>query len=419
MTHHKPRIHEITTFRNLPVHTYKLDNGMEIHGFYNDTIKAMKLDFIFESGQALQSKAFLSAFTNAMLREGKQNGKSQSFEETLDYYGIFLQQKIGRKWSVFSFYLPVMYLENLLPVAYDMLFDPDFTEDSLTFLREKTRQRLRQNLKRTDYNAAAYLKTLIWGKNNPLGFYPEESALDDITLEDIERFYLENYITSCRIGISGYFPKDIKSQLNKHFGQVAVQYKSVENISNPRPDKPENHHIAMDDKTQTSLKWGKKIIGPGHPDYFGFKLVDTIFGGFFGSRLMRNIREDKAYTYGIYSNIKPSQYGCTHTISTDVGHEYLEDTIRQIEHEADVLKSDLVTEEELRLVQNYMSGELLSTFDGAFKHASIYRYLMEMNLDFGYYADFIRQIHEITPSEIRDIAAKHLDTKAMHKVTAG
>jgi predicted Zn-dependent peptidase len=420
MTHSKPDIKTIKAFNNLPVHNYQLDEGMNIFGFYNDDVKAVKLDFLFEAGQADQSKTFLAAFTNAMIREGNSNGKSKSAEEILDYYGIFLNQKVTHSWSVFSFYLPIMHLDKLLPVAYEMLFQPVFTEEALQFLKEKTRQRLRQNLQRTDYRAAAYLKSLLWGENNPLGFYPREKALDKLEVQDIKHFYQQHYPHSCRIGISGYFPKNIKDQINQFFGKIHVTYQNRK-IAQPKllSTSPVEHHITMSNKNQTSLKWGKHIPGPGHSDYFAFKVADTVFGGFFGSRLMRNIREDKAYTYGIYSTIRPTRFGCTHTITTDVGHDYLEDTIHQIEYEAEQLRSDRIGTEELRLVQNYMAGELLSIFDGAFKHASIYRYLIEMDMDFSYYADFLNTIYQLTPDDIRDVANRHLDVKNMHKVTAG
>ncbi|HKK82465.1 MAG TPA: pitrilysin family protein [Prolixibacteraceae bacterium] len=419
MTKLKPDIKTIKAFKNLPVHDFQLDEGIKIFGFYNGDVKAVKIDFIFEAGQAVQRKTFLAAFVNAMMREGNSQNNSKTSEEILDYYGIFLNQKVTHAWSVFSFYLPIMHLDKALPVAYKMLFEPVFTEEALRFLKEKTRQRLRQNLQRTDYRAAAYLKNLMWGNNNPLGFYPHESGLDELNIDDIKDFYKTYYPNTCHIGVSGYFPKDIKQQFNRYFGEIPVSYSAPKTSSGPESTKPVAHHIKMPNKNQVSLKWGKHIPGPGHPDYFTLKVADTIFGGFFGSRLMRNIREEKAYTYGIYSTIRPTQYGCTHTITTDVGHDYLEDTIRQIDMEADKLKTTLVGTEELRLVQNYMAGELLSVFDGAFKHASIYRYLIEMDMDFSYYSDFLNTIYKLTPDDIRNVSNRHLDVKNMHKVTAG
>ena len=147
--------------------------------------------------------------------------------------------------------------------------------------------------------------------------------------------------------------------------------------------------------------------------------MNTVFGDYFGSRLMTNIREEKAYTYGIYSGINPRIAGTNITIQTEVGKEYLEDTISQINHEIDRMRNELIQNEELELIRNYMSGELLSVFDGVFHHASVLRYLDEMNMDFSYYKNYIQRIQNITANDILKAAQNHLSTENFHKVYIG
>ncbi|MFO7789281.1 MAG: pitrilysin family protein [Bacteroidales bacterium] len=419
MTNTIPHIKTISRLKHLPVHQFLLDNKLQVYGFFNNDIKALKIDFLFEAGKAHQNKAFLAAFCNALIREGKSGQQSNDLEKQLDYYGIFLQQKLEKHWSVFSFYVPVMYLEKFLPLAADMLFNADFNDESLHFIREKTRQNLRKNIRRTDYVAGASLNNLIWGNDHALGFYPTEQKLDNINLDDIKAFYKNRYKNNCRLIISGFFPKNIQQILNQHFGMIIPDYEQKDIHAFKSAAKKQHLQIPMENKSQVSIRWGQMCISPHHPDYFKFKILNTIFGGYFGSRLMQNIREDKAYTYGISSSIQPSSYGSEFRISTDVGREYLNDTLKQIEKEADTLRTEKIPETEIKLIKNYMAGELLSAFDGPFKHASLYQYLIEMNLDFDYYSRFLENIKNTTPEDMLVTAQHYLNLKDLHKVTVG
>ncbi len=419
MKNDMPPVKPVSRLTHLPLYKSLLDNGLQVAGFFKDDVKALKIDFIFEAGKAHQNKAYLAAFCNAMIREEKQNKHGSGTEALLDYYGIFLQQKLEKHWSIFSFYVPVMYLNKFLPLAYNMLFEPDFSVESLDFIREKTRQNLRKSLRRTDFVAEINLNNTIWGTEHPLGFYPTEQKLEHITIDDIESFYKTHYQTNCRIIVSGFFPKNIHTLLNQYFGKFSTGYKNRTTYAHKSAAKNQHLIIPMENKTQVSIRWGQMCISPHHPDYFKFKILNTVFGNYFGSRLMRNIREEKGYTYGINSSISPSAAGSAFKIATDTGKNYMDDTIKQIYREADILRREKIPEQELNLVQNYLSGALLSMFDGPFKHASVYRYLIEMNLDFDYFTNYLEQIKQITPEEILISAQHYLNLKDLHKVNVG
>jgi zinc protease len=414
-----PPVKPVSKLTPLPVYESLLDNGLKAAGFFNDDVKVLKIDFVFEAGKAHQSKAYLAAFCNAMIREEKQTKHASGTEALLDYYGIFLQQKLQKHWSVFSFYVPVMYLNKFLPLAFSMLFEPEFTDESLHFIREKTRQNLRKNLQRTDFVADANLNNMIWGKDHPLGYYPTEQKLEHISIDDIKTFYETHYKTNCRIILSGFFPNNIHTLLNNYFGKSPTVYNDKTNHAQKSAAKNQHLQIPMENKSQVSIRWGQMCISPHHPDYFKFKVLNAVFGNYFGSRLMRNIREKKGYTYGINSSIIPSAYGCEFKIATDVGKNYLDDTITQIYKEAEILCHDKISEEELNLVKNYMSGELLRMFDGPFKHASVYRYLTEMHLYFDYFYDFLNHIKQISAEDILITAQHYLNLKDLHKITVG
>ncbi len=417
----KPKIHKISEIKFLPQENIILQNGIKLSSFYNNDVNALKIDFVFPAGRIFQKKAFVAAMTNAIIREGSnQHPNSAEIEEKLDYYGIFVQQRIETYWSIFSFYIPLMYLNKALPIIHEILFDPVIDQVSLDFLNEKGKSGLSKQLKTPAFLAKQHAMKMLWGENHPMGYFPKPSDFDELSRNDLNQFYNSYYKNSkFNIYVSGNFPGVFLEKLDKLFGQHPVNTTTPE-LSLKLKDRHIEKLIQKEDKqVQTALYWTAPCIGPRHPDYFDFKIMNTVFGDYFGSRLMSNIREDKAYTYGIYSSISPKTTGTNISIQTEVGKAYLDDTIKQIELEIDNMKTQLIDNEELELIQNYMAGELLSVFDGVFNHASVLRYLDEMNLDFSYYKDYIDRIQSITPKTIRESARKYLNTDNFHKVCIG
>ena len=411
----KPEVKDIEKYKHLPVRKMKLSNNAEVFGFYNGDVKATRIDVLFPAGRVFQNKAFQSALTNALLREGS----DKKIEEKLDYYGIFIKHRIEDYWSVFSFNFPVMYLEKTMEIIKELLFEPVIEKSNFRFIKNRTMENLIKSLQRTDFTAHIHFKNLLWGNDHPLGMLPDENRLNELTVSDIKEFYNKQYLDLFKIIISGYYPSDIDKSLNKYFGTRDIPG-SDHHIPFPSDIKEEKErHIHLKNKSQLTVKWGFKSINPGHEDYFKFRIMNTVFGGYFGSRLMQNIREDKAYTYGVFSSVQPSAAGTSLSLSTDVGKEYFEDTIIQIEKEIERLKKEPPAGDELRLIKNYMSGELLSVFDGAFKHAGVYRYMLEMGLDFDYYSDYLKTIKFITSEDIAETAKKYLKFENFRKVSAG
>jgi len=417
----KPKIHKISEIKFLTQENITLQNGIKLSSFYNNDVNALKIDFVFPAGRIFQGKPFVSAMTNAIIREGSnQHPNSAEIEEKLDYFGIFLQQRIETYWSVFSFYIPLMYLEKALPIIHEILFDPIIDQVSLDFLKEKGKSGLIKQLKKPSFLAKQHAMKMLWGENHPMGYFPNPDDFEKLSRDELFDFYTTHYKNSkFNIYISGNFPSVFLTKIDHLFGQHPVNTIHAEPKQFLKPRKSEILNLKAEKQVQTAIYWTAPCIGPGHPEYFNFKIMNTVFGDYFGSRLMTNIREDKAYTYGIYSSISPKSSGTNISIQTEVGKDYLDDTLTQIDLEIDRMKTNLIDKEELDLIQNYMSGELLSVFDGVFNHASVLRYLDEMNLDFSYYKKYIDSIQSITPEGIREAARNHLDSDMFHKVCIG
>ena len=150
-----------------------------------------------------------------------------------------------------------------------------------------------------------------------------------------------------------------------------------------------------------------------------FFILNTAFGGYFGSRLMSNLREDKGYTYGVGSYISELHKSGTFVISTQVGSEYLDDSINQIRIELEKLCSDLISYDELDLVKNYLLGQLLKSADGAYAMMNLHLSLQKHDLSFEFYKNYVDRISSVTPKELKDSAKQHLVWEDMTVVCSG
>jgi zinc protease len=142
-------------------------------------------------------------------------------------------------------------------------------------------------------------------------------------------------------------------------------------------------------------------------------------GDYFGSRLMTNIREEKGYTYGIGSMVAEYNNFGYFMIGTEVGKEVKDNTLVEIKKEFEILQKELVQEEELGLVQNYLLGQLLKSADGAYSMMDLYLSAQVHDKDLNFYNEAIKHIQEITPKRIQELAQKYLNWEDMTIVSAG
>ena len=148
-------------------------------------------------------------------------------------------------------------------------------------------------------------------------------------------------------------------------------------------------------------------------------MVNTILGGYFGSRLMANIREEKGYTYGIGSRMVSMNNAGYIYISTEVGTNVCDDAVNEIYKEIDKLRNELVSSEELNLVKNYMMGDFLRSADGPFALADKFKKIMFYDLSYSYYDEFVKTVKTITPEQIQSLADQYLNPDDLYELVVG
>ena len=148
-------------------------------------------------------------------------------------------------------------------------------------------------------------------------------------------------------------------------------------------------------------------------------MLNTILGGYFGSRLMANIREDKGYTYGIGSGLASFVNGGYFAVSTEVGADVTKQTLEEIYKEIAILRKDLVSSNELETVRNYILGHFLRSVDGPFSLADKFKGIWEFGLDYSYFDNYFAAVKTVTPKELRDLANKYLKEEDLIECVVG
>jgi predicted Zn-dependent peptidase len=403
-----------------PVLIY-LKNGIPVYLIDSGTEDIERIEFTFGAGNVFENKPLLSSTTNLMLTEGTEKYNSNRINNLLDTWSAFFHPFTERDRAGIVIYFLNRHIEKILDIAGEIIFHPVFPDAELKLLMKKRYRKFLVEEDKVYRLAANQFFESIFGNQHPYGrqTLPEDFGnLDSTLLRDFHAsFYRPENMA---IFVSGKIHQDISFLLNKYFGEIFVPpapaKKSALFLSR---QKERIIHIEKKGALQSAIRIGSPSINKRHEDYQGLKVLNVILGGYFGSRLMKNIREDKGYTYGISSSVISLNLTGFTSISTEVSNKFTQNAIDEIYKEIKRLQSESVNKEELSVVRNYMLGELVRMFDGPFASAESFRSAWEFGFDNSYYRRFADRIKSIESDELKTLTQKYYNIDDLYEVTAG
>lgn len=401
--------------------TFRLNNGIPVYIIEAGTEDIMRLEFTFRAGQIKEDVPLLSSTTNMMLSEGSQNYSSEELNRLLDFYGVFLNLSAEKdRAGVVVFFLN-KHIEKVLELNHEILFHPVFPEAELNALMKKRLSWYRVNREKVQNLANDKFFESVFGKQHQYGHQVLENDFEMLNPAILKDFHAKYYTPdNMAVIISGKIHEKTQDLLNLYFGSCAATRIYIEDSETfIKGEKRKKVHVNKPGTVQTAIRIGSSTINKRHPDYPGLKVLDLILGGYFGSRLMKNIREEKGYTYGISSNISSLDLSGYKVISTDVSQKNRQNTIDEIYKEIRLLQSIPVSKEELAIIRNYMSGEMVRMFDGPFALAESFRSAWEFGLDNSYYYRLAEKIKTIDPDEIISLAKTYYNIDDLYEITVG
>lgn len=409
-----------------PLHpeVFELDNGVKVYYFFANEQDCVKFDFVFEAGSYFQNQSYVAYFTNKLLLEGTAKHSAAQISEIFDEKGAFINSEVSKDDASLSFFSLIKHLDSLLPIVTEILTEANFDEKELAQKIEAEKQDfLVDNEKVSTINRKLFLQKLF-GNDHPYGRFGLYEEFDAIENSLLKQFYQQHYhAQNMVIFAAGNITKDVLKKLNNTVGKAWSKSAHIELVKKEIPFNkkfiPEKSVVAKEGAIQSSIRIGMPTFTSLHPDFFKLKLLNTVLGGYFGSRLMMNIREDKGYTYGIGSGLQSYKNHGFFVISTEVGVEVAEDAVKEIFFELNRFKNETIPYEELSLVKNYMVGNILRSLDGAFDLAERFKNLYQFGLDLTYYKDYLKTIKTTQSEELKSLAEQYFDEKKLTTLIVG
>jgi predicted Zn-dependent peptidase len=356
-----------------------------------------------------------------MLEEGSANFTAAEIAEKFDYYGAYIQLTVDQNQGFVNVVTLGKYLPEILEVMEDMIKRSVFPEHELEVLIAKNKQKWLLENEKVRTLCQKKFTQVLFGDAHPYTINNKLEDFDRITRDELTKFYRKFYHSgNCHIIAAGKVDDAVLQMIDERFGGndwLGGKVEIPEYEINSSAEK--KHHVVKANGIQSAIRVGKFWVPKTHPDYHALSVLVTILGGYFGSRLMTNIREEKGYTYGIGSFALTFKKASYLIISTEVGNEYVEPTLTEIAAEMKRLQNELISEDELETVKSYLLGEFLRDFDGPFALAGSFKAINDFNLDYSFYDNYLHVLRTVTSEELKQLALKYLNPEDFYTVVAG
>ena len=406
-----------------------LRNGIPLHVIEAGQLDAVRIDFVFSAGQWHQEHKLQALFACRMLREGCRGYTSAEFAERLDYYGAWLDLSVAMNRTFVTLYTLKKHFATTLELVHRMLTEPSYSEEQFRIVCDNNKAQLMVNLQKGDVQAMRALRRSLYGEEHPCGKQVTPEDYDALQLAHVVDFYHRHYGSrTCRIYLSGDIDEPLLARVESLFGMA--EWGSGEKVESGKwRDESYCHldenyplsslNLQLSTAVQDSIRMGCLLIDVNHPDYLPLRVLTAVLGGYFGSRLMKNIREEKGYTYHIGSDLVTNTAQVMFLIHCEAQAGKAEEVIGEVHREMQRLQSELIPDDELRMVRNYMIGEICRNYESAFSLTDAYIFMEHLGLPLTHLEQTIDAIRTTDAPRLQQLAQRYLRPDLLHTVVVG
>lgn len=410
-----PEYHDVKPYQLMRHTFFTLDNGIKVYALRQGVEPIISIQFVFKAGKFYSENYLLPEFAARLLTEGTMKKSSTELAERLAYYAASFHTQVGSDFIVADLTCLTKHASEILPLVREIFHEAIYAEKEVQLFKDRIVQSHKTNLEKISFLALNTFREKIFSKEHPYGFWVDNpNMFAEVERDDVVEFYRSHLQEAYfDVFISGNFDERTVSALNNNMGKFAVRPAKAPNIKAAPVFQPEKLVIERANSSQTCIRMGMPSISPQHEDYFSFMVLNEVLGGYFGSRLMRNIREDKGYTYGIHSNFSVLRHGSIFSISSEVNKEFREATYNEILKEMAILCEEKVASKELDLVKNSMVGGYVSSITTPFDVMEKIRTMVLNNFPLDFYDTFINHVRATTSEDLQNIAQKYFKNEML------
>ena len=399
-----------------------MPNGVPMYLLDGADKGVVRFDLLFKGGYAVQDKPLQAMFTNRMLREGAGDLTAAEISRRLDYYGAWIDMYSSQNCNHITLYTMSKHFVPLLHVLEEMVKRPQFPQENLDTVKNNNKSYFTINSQKVDVVSQRHFEHSLWGDGHPLGHIVCATDYDAITRDDVRDYYNRYYGScNCTVFLSGSVSDDMLAAVENGFGSDAW---GCGNECMPIEVAPPVTHpgrtvVSVPDTMQSAVKIGFMAMDATHPDFYKFRFLCVLLGGYFGSRLMSNIREENGYTYHIAAELDAYGHRNAFMISSEAATEYVEPLLKEVYREMELLVTEPIEESEVELVRNYIMGELCREYEGQSAKSEVFINSWLSGVDFASVNRYIDEVKSVTPAELQRLAREYFIKDRMIEIVAG
>jgi len=412
-----PPFNRSTTFNLIKPVNVVLANGIPLDFITGGEQDVLKIELILKAGRWFEKTWGVSYFTSNLLSKGTAKKTSFEIAQQFDLYGAHLEVSSSSDYVSVSLYSLGKNLKPVLQLLLEIFTEPVFPEKELAQSKDIYLQNLKINQEKTSFLASKLIRKNLFGEQHPYGKELDQHDINRITRDQVADFY-KTFFTPFRIIVSGKIDESTQ-QLIVDAMTPLRQQKIADGQNHISAQDSSSTHLERKGSVQTSIRLGKKSVLRLHPDYTDVLFLNHVLGGYFGSRLMKNIREEKGLTYGIHSSVHSLLHDSFLLIGADVNKENHALTIQEIKNELKKLRTEKISAEELDTTRYHFIGSLQTEITTPFAHADKNKNIILNNLPTDYYSNMIARVSAISAEDLIATAEKHFREDSFIEASAG
>jgi predicted Zn-dependent peptidase len=398
--------------------TVKTDIGIPLFVLNQGDMPIIKLSLILESGSWYESQPGVAYFAAKMLTEGTLHRTAQEIAAYIDHYGANLNIVTKVDYCSIELVCLSKHFTPMLDLLTELLTTSTFPQTQLSLLQKLKIQALKVEDEKNSQISHKCFKEALLGKDHPYGYSLTAADITAVTTRHLIDFHKKQLLAGCQVLLSGQVTEQNIQCVHQLLSRIPS--KKTNRPTYPLSIKPPSKvHIQKEGSLQSAICIGKLLFPKTHPDYLAMYIVTELLGGYFGSRLMRNIREEKGYTYHIYATMLPLKETTYFLISTEAIQEFTEHTCEEIYREIKILQTEEVGLEELTTLKNYMIGSFLTSINDPFSIMQRFKEAHLYGLGQSFYEDFYHALQQITPARIKEVVNTYLALDSLTEIKVG
>jgi len=415
-----PPIHPIRAIDLPPLEHTRLSNGLPCYQVNMGTQDLVRIEAVFWAGRPYEREKLVARTTTSLIKEGTLRTTGAAIAEHFDYYGAGLSTPFQLDTGNVAMYCLSKHVPEILPLFMELLTEPAFAPGDLQAYIKRKQSSLKEDLSKPEVLAYRQITECFFGAEHPYGY---NSNAD--TYAALQAEWLHEHHRRCFHANNGFvlISGRVDQATEAYIYQQLAQLPARAEVPAPRllltAATPAELRIAQPGAVQAAIRMGRRLFSRNHLDANGMYVLATLLGGYFGSRLMENIREDKGYTYNISASYDSMRFDGAFHIETEVSPDFLEPTLREIRLEMARLQNEPIPADELEMVRNYLMGSFLTMIDGPFNWAETVRTLLVEQLDTTALQRLVETVQTITAEQLQDLAQRYFNPQDNWTVLVG